>query len=219
MVLRRPASLLTVAADRPEFHRFVGTLNFFSNALEYNLQTSNPPDRVGKLYIAQTPLDVLPPHMHADSHRPGLLNLIAADIYNSSMWLGLQPTYTPFHNDPNDNLFSQVRGTKLVRLLPPERGNALFFQVKAEIAAQLSSSGHPSPAKPASPGMRGEEMMQWREREAFHKAVWSEQAPAGIFEARLNPGDMLYIPRKWWHSVQSVGTYGALNVSMNWWFR
>ncbi|KAK3349260.1 cupin-like domain-containing protein [Lasiosphaeria hispida] len=205
--------------NKPYFHQFLSSLSLFSEALKYNLKTRQPRDRVGQLYIAQTPLEMLPPEMHADAHRPHLLDLLAIDVYNSSIWMGLQPTYTPFHNDPNDNLFCQVRGSKVVRLLPPERGNALFFQVKAEIAAQLKREGRISLFRPASPGVRGEEMMQWREREAFHKAVWSEQAPVGILEARLNPGDMLFIPRKWWHSVQSVGTRGALNVSMNWWFR
>jgi hypothetical protein len=40
-----------------------------------------------------------------------------------------------------------------------------------------------------------------------------------IQEAFLCPGDALFIPRGWYHSVRSLGTYvQGINVSANWWF-
>ncbi|KAK9247460.1 hypothetical protein V1506DRAFT_504557 [Lipomyces tetrasporus] len=36
-------------------------------------------------------------------------------------------------------------------------------------------------------------------------------------EVIINPGDGLYIPERWWHEVESLGT--GVSASVNWWFR
>lgn len=59
-------------------------------------------------------------------------------------------------------------------------------------------------------------MMEGRERELLHRAVWEDDS---IDEVLLNPKDALFIPKGWWHSVASNNEDGELNVSANWWFR
>jgi hypothetical protein len=48
-----------------------------------------------------------------------------------------------------------------------------------------------------------------------------EDAPRlNIFETHLAPGDALFIPQGWYHSVRSVGNHThGINISANWWFR
>lgn len=64
-------------------------------------------------------------------------------------------------------------------------------------------------------------MMEGPEFEALEKAIWNneEVEKTGLehFEAMVQPGDSLFIPKGWWHSVKSEGP--KINMSVNWWFR
>lgn len=201
--------------SKSEFIRFNAPLALLNKAIEFNRHADQGKPLSG-LYIAQAALSDLPHELQLDVPLPDLLTApitpetpYVCDIYNSSLWLGLEPTFTPWHRDPNHNLFCQLAGAKRVRLLPPKAGSRVFRKV-------MENLGNPS----ASAAIRGEEMMQTTEREAWREAVWGPGAPHFMLEATVNAGDMLFIPKGWWHSVQSTGgERGALNVSVNWWFR
>ncbi|KAH7157673.1 hypothetical protein B0J13DRAFT_176032 [Dactylonectria estremocensis] len=196
----------------------LGTQSFFQlfaplclliKALDFN--HSQPLEQSGplKLYIAQSSLTELPPALQSDLPTPKLVQRAGkGDVYSSSIWLGTEPTYTPLHRDPNPNLFYQLCNTKLVRLMPPTPGDRLFFEVQRQIRQQGNSR------------IRSVEMMEGKEREALHEAVWQrDDLPRDLYEATLGPGDSLFIPNGWWHSVKSEGSQGHLNGSVNWWFR
>ncbi|KAL2156964.1 hypothetical protein VTH06DRAFT_1376 [Thermothelomyces fergusii] len=201
---------------RRDFLQFSAPLALFDAVLRYNQSKPEGRKPVGRLYIAQMPLTDLPPRLRADVATPELLAgpptaeaPQVCDIYSSSLWLGLQPTFTPWHCDPNDNLFCQLVGAKTVRLAPPEAGEQLFRRVTAEL-------GKPG----ASATIRDEGMMNGAERRAWREAVWGPAAPRSILETTVRARDMLLVPRGWWHSVESTGGQkGDLNASVNWWFR
>lgn len=160
-----------------------------------------------QLYLAQCSLDDLPSELQDDLPVPQLVSRLGrGDIYASSIWMGRPPTSTPLHRDPNPNLFVQLVGKKVIRLMRPKQGRFLYDCV-------TSGSGHAH--------MRGEEMMVGEERERLQDAVWKEKETKGVsasgVEARLEGGDGLYIPLGWWHAVESIGTH--TNASVNWWFR
>ncbi|GAB1316033.1 hypothetical protein MFIFM68171_06243 [Madurella fahalii] len=209
------------------FLRFEAPLALLSAALEFHHHHHHQP--LTQLYIAQAPLSHLPASLQADLPTPPLvLHAGRGDVYSSSIWLGLEPTYTPWHRDPNPNFFCQLRGRKAIRLLPPRRGEALFRE--AVHRARLAGAG-------ASPRIRGDEMMRGRERRVLWEAVWgrseggdgdghadgdapSPPSPPGeMVEAVVAAGDALFIPLGWWHSVRSLGEQAGLNGSVNWWFR
>ena len=161
-----------------------------------------------RIYIAQASLTDLPMAMRADLPTPELvLKTGKGDVYDSSIWLGQAPTYTPLHRDPNPNLFVQLAGRKVVRLYEPRAGNAVFSKVQEAIGGSASAT------------MRGEEMMQGQEKELLEKEVWSdgEDTMGGAWQAELETGDALFIPKGWWHSVKGLGE--EINGSVNWWFR
>ena len=62
-------------------------------------------------------------------------------------------------------------------------------------------------------------MMQGEERRVLEKTVWGDEEVEGPdgWEAELESGDALFIPKGWWHSVKGVGE--GINGSVNWWFR
>lgn len=194
-------------AHQQRLLRFDAPLALLIAALRYNAQTEEP-FRLRQLYIAQSSLDDLPEELSRDLPAPRVVAEAGrGDIYASSVWLGLEPTYTPLHRDPNPNLFVQLRGSKGVRLLPPRDGDAVFQQVQARLGRLGGNSR-----------IRGAEMMEGPERELLRDVVWREPGWP-MQEAQLDPGDALFIPKGWWHSVRSRFEDGRLNGSVNWWFR
>ena len=172
------------------------------------------------LYLAQCSLASLPESIREDVPAPDLINVGKGDIYDSSLWLGRAPTYTPLHRDPNPNLFVQLAGQKVVRLLPPEIGQMVFERVQEEIKGNSNAS------------LRGTEMMEGQDREVLEAGVWGAEdekssSPAVTeissamkmyaMEAKLALGEGLFIPKGWWHSVKGVGS--GVTASLNWWFR
>lgn len=184
----------TPHTTEPTFRRFQAPFHLF---LDW-VQTANPatPHR---LYLAQAQVTALPPRLRDDVPAPELvLKAGKGNIYDANVWIGLAPTYTPLHRDPNPNLFVQLAGTKVVRLFEPAVGAEIYRDVRA----QLGRGGEGV--------LRGEEMMQGEEKRLLESEVWSargggfEGEPRG-YEARLERGDGLFIPKGWWHSIKGVG--------------
>ncbi|KAK4111002.1 Clavaminate synthase-like protein [Canariomyces notabilis] len=212
----------TSSEEETFFLRFDAPLALLCAALEFNntAQHHHPP--LSELYIAQASLSLLPEALQSDLPTPALVQQAGkGDVYSSSIWLGLEPTYTPWHRDPNPNLFCQLCGEKVVRLLPPRQGEALFRAVQARLLLGHGQVGAESAR------IRGEEMMQGLERRGLKEAVWGggkedrdETMRRDMVQAVVGPGDVLFIPLGWWHSVRSGGEVeGRLNGSVNWWFR
>uniref|UniRef100_L2FCI3 JmjC domain-containing protein n=1 Tax=Colletotrichum fructicola (strain Nara gc5) TaxID=1213859 RepID=L2FCI3_COLFN len=192
-------------ASETKFSSFSAPLLLLLKAVEFNKLHEK---KLKQLYVAQAQLPDLPIELQEDLPVPRIVTDAGkGDVYNSSIWLGLEPTYTPLHRDPNPNLFCQLVGKKTIRLLPPSSGDRLYRRVQTQI--QHSGNGR----------IRTSEMMEGRERVVLNTAVWGMEGPEDLVEAKLDPGDALFIPKGWWHSVKSGHHDGRLNASVNWWFR
>jgi hypothetical protein len=203
-----------------DFIRFRAPLGLFLHANAYNVQSGGRP--LTDLYIAQNAIADLPRQLQEDLSAPDIVGHITSrgDIYSSSIWLGLEPTYTPLHRDPNHNILVQLCGAKTVRLMDSVSGEEFYRAVRAAAGKAGGNSR-----------MRHEDMMHEPERSLLKGAMWDDDIVhlghdierirngTEIFEARLDVGDALYIPLGWWHSVQSCHNDGRLNGSANWWFR
>ncbi len=210
----------TDSSGRQTFERFNAPLKLFLDWMQQNQADSSsapsplPPPSSPRLYLAQCQISDLPSPLQADLPTPDLvLKAGKGDIYDANVWIGLPPTYTPLHRDPNPNFFLQLAGTKLVRLFPPDVGSEIFGAVQAKLG------------RSASPVFRGEEMMQGEEREMLANEVWGDadslKLAPGLhvrgYEANVEEGNALFIPLGWWHSIRSAGT--GTTASVNWWFR
>lgn len=206
--------------------RFDASLGLLEAAQNYNVE--RPEVRLRSLYVAQSLISDLPEELQNDLPVPSIVKLAGkGDIYSSSIWLGLEPTFTPLHRDPNPNLFIQMCSNKVVRLLPPASGDRLYRNVQNMLPQ----------AQRANSRLRGLEMMHGPERDLLRRAVWDDRGlpsaslPESVAaamqdssrgmmqEAHMAPGEALFIPKGWWHSVMSKDGNGALNASVNWWFR
>ena len=214
-------------------------------------EAQTQPKAQPNLYLAQCPLPTLPaPLLASLPPTPSpVLHAGKGDIYTSSIWLGLSPTCTPLHRDPNPNFFLQLAGRKRIRLFPPQTGLALFRAVQQQQQQQQQRIALGHQDRGSHPVFRGEEMMQGPEREGLERMIWGDNdadekyedggggndngtadacvnqngdpstEAEGHYEAILDPGTALFIPLGWWHSVRSVGTTGTMTASVNWWFR
>ena len=102
------------------------------------------------------------------------------------------------HKDPNPNMFVQLAGQKVVRMLPPDAGRELFALAQTALG------------RDASAAFRGDEMMKGEEKLLLQSLIWGDHTPneGKAFlgsQAILNSGDGLFIPRGWWHSIVGVG--------------
>ncbi|PHH66552.1 hypothetical protein CDD81_7027 [Ophiocordyceps australis] len=204
------AGIVQAALDEAQaFTQLNAPLSLLIKALEFNTNQRAKNQPTLELYVAQAGIENLPQFLKDDLKVPWLLQEAGkGDVYGSSIWLGTEPTYSPLHRDPNPNLFCQLCGDKSVRLMPPTVGNHLYFLVQAAIQQQGNSR------------IRSTEMMEGKERTVLHEAVWnSNHYPVEMHQANLGPGDALFIPNGWWHSVKSAKSDGQLNGSVNWWFR
>jgi hypothetical protein len=175
--------------ELPTFERFEAPLSLLLAHM------TGPPTPYLRIYLAQHSLADLPTALQADLPTPALLTKLGrGDIYASSLWMGRPPTRTPLHRDPNPNLFVQLAGQKVIRLLSPKIGRGVYERAK------LRAGGG------GRANLRGEEMMVGDEMQALEEAVWDAQdeGAEGV-EAQLSAGDGLYIPLGWWHAVRGIG--------------
>ncbi|KAL8875398.1 MAG: hypothetical protein Q9198_006240 [Flavoplaca austrocitrina] len=194
---------LELTDGETKFDRAEAPLSIFLEWAE-RARTENSQQR---LYVAQAPLNRLPKPMQDDLPTPELVTRTGkGDVYDASIWLGVAPTYTPLHRDPNPNLYLQLAGRKVIRLLEPDAGQAVFDGVQVALGSKVSSR------------FRGEEMMKGREKTLLEASIWSsnttqEGEKIEGFEETLDAGQSMFIPEGWWHSVKSVGTGCTGSVS------
>jgi len=112
----------------------------------------------------------------------------ATESTRRGLWLAPRGTMSSFHHDGNsDNYNWQIYGKKLFLLVPPSRFEDLYAYGSAE-----------SPINPFHPEL----------------ARFPRFAHARPVEATLSPGDVLLIPKYWWHCVYTV----EASVNLNTWF-
>ncbi|MCG8611624.1 MAG: cupin-like domain-containing protein [Pseudomonadales bacterium] len=104
-----------------------------------------------------------------------------------SLWVG-HNTRSGLHYDNMDNSYVQVFGNKKVWLVPPDESRYVY---------PFADSVSKSKVDPENPDL----------------VKYPKFARATPLVATLEPGDMLYFPRGWWHHFKSLGT----SVSLSCW--
>ncbi|XP_023942289.2 lysine-specific demethylase 8 [Bicyclus anynana] len=113
------------------------------------------------------------------------------DCIDIMAWYGPKGTVSPLHHDPKKNLLAQVVGEKQIFLFSPQETERLYPH-KHEL---LINTARVDPRKPDL-----EKHPKYKEAKGYICV--------------LKPGQMLYIPPKWWHFVESLSV--SFSVSF-WW--
>ncbi|XP_046397075.1 bifunctional peptidase and arginyl-hydroxylase JMJD5 [Ischnura elegans] len=149
-------------------------------------------------YLAQHPLFDQIPELRNDIKVPEYCCL-TEDIDSSAdeevdinAWFGPKGTVSPLHHDPKHNLLAQVLGSKRVILYSSDDSKYLH-PYEGQL---LDNTSQVDPEDPLT------------------LSRFPDVSSAQSWECELHAGDMLYIPRRWWHHVRSLST--SFSVSF-WW--
>lgn len=143
-----------------------------------------------KYYIQQKRLDDLAPDFLKLIEVPkfvydlGILHFIG-------LWIGSKGCITPPHYDRSDNFLVQFEGRKKVTMFSPDDSINLYPNEKAEFP-------HISQVNILQPNYR----------------IHPRFSNARPYHAIIYPGDMLFIPRRWWHHIISLDSCLSVNF---WW--
>lgn len=143
-------------------------------------------------YLAQCQLFDQIPELKADIAEPEYCCFTESDEpVNINAWYGPKGTVSPLHHDPKRNLLAQVVGEKLIFLFSPSDSEYLYPH-EEEL---LNNTARVDPREPDL-----EKYPNYKE--------------AKVYYCVLRPGQMLFIPPKWWHFVESLSV--SFSVSF-WW--
>ena len=126
-----------------------------------------------RCYIGQAPIHDLP-GLERDFD---FASLAPPDVKEVVLWMGAS-TCSGMHYDNVDNLFAQVHGTKLAILAAPEEAFNLHLFPDSHSKSQVA---------PEHPDLKAHPRF----------------ARAKLMQATLEPGDVLFLPRAWWHYFAS----------------
>eukprot|EP01147_Barroeca_monosierra_P006682 gene6682-344_t len=149
-------------------------------------------DKNTRMYLAQQDITALFPELLCDLRAP--LQIKEESIYERLLWIGPNHTVSPLHRDPLDNLFCQIRSAKR------------FVFVKASHRdPRLRVSNHPR--------RRNTSLLDLTTSlaEIEHASPGFKDLPC--YSTIVCPGDVLFIPRNYWHFVEAINTDFSCSVS------
>lgn len=147
-------------------------------------------DKSYTLYLAQNDIcESIPEFEEAFGSQPGAI--LGDRLIKRNIWLGPKGISTPLHHDPYHNLYVQAWGFKTVHLYHPRDSDKLYpFETRSLKNTSRVNAGQPDLSK--------------------HPLF----ANACQMHGLLRPGDILWIPKGWWHFIKAETA--SLSVSF-WW--
>lgn len=160
----------------------------FSEAVDLILAGSSGGEKFS--YIQQHSIAQKFPALQPQVARPAWLDGTKL-MHEINLWLGSAGCFSPLHYDNADNFLVQVAGRKHLTLFDKRDTPRLYPNVGQELP-HCSMVNLRMPDYTRFPLIHG----------------------AQAYSAMLEPGDLIYIPRRWWHAVHSLDT----SISINYWW-
>ena len=164
------------------------------------------PDHYIYLQQQSWPFDIVFPNLSKDLKTCS--SYLLREMFNYSLakilWLGCSSTRSQLHFDRKDNFICQMCGKKEILLFPPE-DTGFLYQKEACDEDDLFNNRFSSINPNLSPKI-------FRER-------YPNASKASATRIILNPGDVLFVPKLWWHLVSSTPDHNrSINIMVNMFF-
>jgi hypothetical protein len=141
-------------------------------------------------YLSQQPLDAKGfSGLKSDLGVPPYFNMDKNVVCN--IWVGGAGIVSPLHHDAMHNMFVQVRGEKLFVLYSPNDSKYLY--------AFPENSKLPHMSQVNIDAVDYSKYPLFRHAESLH--------------VKVEPGNVLFLPRGWWHQVYTA----TASISVNYW--
>jgi len=114
-------------------------------------------------------------------------------IYHLLGWIGPAGTITGFHCDWSENINVQIKGKKIFYLVNPKYNKYMYISDRFERISWTSSI----------------------ELKNLDHNKFPLFKNVKLIKVVLDEGDAIYIPRGWWHYVESIEP--SINVSIHYW--
>lgn len=176
------------------FEHYALYLRMWKDRYESNDTQDLPTDQL--LYLAQNDL---PSQLVGDIQIPSVCTdaswLGHGKLYSTMIWIGPTGCNSPLHFDPLDNFLMQIVGSKRVLLVNKETdNNSLYVGETFHQQSNMSAVNAENPDYEKHPKFK-----------EVHR----------ILSTELSPGDILFIPSRWWHAVRTL----EYSISVNAWWR
>lgn len=170
----------------PEWTQKLMTIEEFIK--DFIFQTDGPTG-----YLAQYQLFEQIPELREDIIEPEYCCFADNDKPVDVMaWYGPKGTISPLHHDPKKNLLTQVVGQKRIFLFSPKDSEYLYPHEHVLLH-------NTSRIDPQQPDLQ----------------KYPKYKDAKVHYCVLKAGQMLYIPPKWWHHVESL----SISFSVSFWWK
>ena len=137
------------------------------------------------VYLAQYDIfERFPRLLHDINPAPDIVHAVGS-LGSRCLFLGPAGTISPLHTDPFANVLCQIVGAKYVRMHDPMDPSFLH---------QNSSEG--------DHGKLPDDLLDISDEELLIK--FPSYSRAHRYECTISSGDLLFIPRGWWHYVKSL---------------
>ncbi|CAM9181020.1 unnamed protein product, partial [Discosporangium mesarthrocarpum] len=126
-------------------------------------------------------------------------------LEDSTFWLGSEGSHTPLHHDTYGlNLVAQLHGRKKWTLFPPEDTEHLYpTRIPYEESSVFSQ------VDVRAPDLKRQVM---NFSTLYPLTVFPKFGKAKPVVINLVPGDALYVPKHWWHFVETQETSLSVNI-------
>ncbi|WP_082484417.1 cupin-like domain-containing protein [Pseudomonas sp. Leaf129] len=108
---------------------------------------------------------------------------------DTRLWIGSKGTCSGLHSDLKDNIFLQVYGFKTVYLVPFEDTPYVYPYIDNIVNSRIDC-------------------------ESYSPELFPKFKKARVYKGMVSPGDMMFIPKGWWHYLKS----STPSISVNHWF-
>ncbi len=112
-------------------------------------------------------------------------------LHRTNLWIGPKGTKSKLHYDSDHNLFVQIYGKKIVTLISPKYSENCY-------PTNITWYDGYSPIDVMQPNLD----------------LYPEFGNVLLLQSELEAGDMLYIPKGWWHDIRSTENSISANL---WW--